>query len=241
MIKVFKSIICFIILIMVLAGIGFATNYILNNNNIKKESTKKIEKNIEKITTNTNQNTSYDIYNIYLNNERHKVKIEYQLMNNNDTYNMNLFIYFDGKNALNSEVYNIQNIEKISDILTENNKINENSFKIIKDAEVEYLVIAAGYEKRYFYIIDKNGEIKNEKGILINSNKNYIYNEELFNNYYDENKSLATIRDNKIYALEEETNKNTNLVEYIYYLENNELKKEKINIYENIKLNKDNI
>ena len=103
--KWIKWIFSFFILIGALTGIIWGTIYILNNNGIEKEEIKKSKKTIEKVTSNENQSNLSEIYNIYLNNEKHKLKLEYQLMTKVDeTLGLELFVYFDGKNVLEREV-----------------------------------------------------------------------------------------------------------------------------------------
>lgn len=249
--KWIKWIFSFFILIGALTGIIWGTIYILNNNGIEKEEIKKSKKTIEKVTSNENQSNLSEIYNIYLNNEKHKLKLEYQLMTKVDeTFGLELFVYFDGKNVLEREVFIPENIIDIHtvfliDEISSNIKINESNFRIINENDKEFLLIQVGMmigsTKKYFYIIDNNGDLKNDNGILISdSSKEYLMeNNELFVNYYNyEEKTLAKLDNNDIYALEEKTGKKgLDLIEYKYYLKEGKLVKDKIQIYENIKLN----
>ncbi len=77
-IKWFKWIFSILILIGALIAIIWGTNYILNNNGLKKQEKNEVKHTIEKVTSNETSNNLSEIYNIYLNNEKHKVKMEYQ-------------------------------------------------------------------------------------------------------------------------------------------------------------------
>ena len=59
-----------------------------------------------------------------------------------------------------------------------------------------------------------------------------------FNNYYDlDNKTLARIDGNEIFALEEKKEKKKlKLIEYKYYFKDGKLKKDKIAVFEDIKI-----
>lgn len=248
-IKWFKWIFSVIILIAALTGIVCGTIYILNNNGLKKETKKEIKKTIERITSNVTEANLSEIYNIYLNNEKHKVKMEYQLLTkyDNSLYVL-LYIYFDGKKSLEKEVAFPIDVKKINDVflieeISNNIKINESSFNILKENETEYLLVNVGAVddsiKHYYYIINNNGDIINDKGILVSdTNKDYLMGEHEFNNYYDlDNKTLARIDGNEIFALEEKTEKKKlNLVEYKYYFKDGKLKKDKVAVFEDIKI-----
>lgn len=251
MIKWVKWIFSILILIAALGGIIWGTTYILNNNGIKKEIKTEVKRTIEKVNSNENKTSLNEIYNIHLNSEKHKLKVEYNLITKADeTLCVILNIYFDGKSILEREVAFGQNAQTIKDVfaindVSSNVKINENSFKILKDENTEYLLIKLGIVndsiKTYYFLLDNNGDIKNENGILVFDNsKEYLMGDDIFNNYYDvENKTLAKIDGNVIYALEEkEEKKKLNLVEYRYYFKDGKLKKDKVMVFEDIKIKK---
>jgi len=252
--KWIKWIFSFLILVIALIGIIWGTSYVLHNKGIREDVTKKVKKTIEKVTSNEVKTNLSEIYNIYLNNERHKVKIEYQLVTKYDgEQGVNLYIYFDGKSSLEREVIVLQEIDKIHDVflledIGSNIKINESSFKILKEENTEYLLIDIGIVGdsmgKYYYLFNNNGDLLNDTGILVRDNKkNYVYaSGEDFINYYDnEEKSLAKVDGNYIFALEEENaKKSLNLVEYKYYLDKGKLKKEKIVVFEDIIIKTDN-
>lgn len=248
--KWFKWIFSIVILVIGIVGIVWGTIYILNNNGLKKQEKKETKKIIEKATSNENRTNLSEIYNIYLNDEKHKVKIEYQIMNRSDEslYTI-LYIYFDGKKSLEKDFISLQDVATIKELfMLENSlnlKITEKDFKILKGEETEYLLVNVGIiddgYKNYYYIINKNGDIVDDKGILVkNSSKDYLDSDgNIFNGYYDlEEKTLAKVEDNVIYALEEKNEKKKiNLVEYKYSFKDQKLNKEKVKVYEDLKLN----
>jgi len=249
-IKWFKWIFSFLILIVALVGIIWGTIFVLNNNGLKKEEKKEVKRVIEKITSNETRNNLSEIYNIYLNNEKHKVKVEYQLISRSDeSLCILLYVYFDGKKSLEKEVTSLQEEITLHEVFLhediDNIKTNESSFVILKENEIEYLLVNVGVNddaiKKYYYLINNNGDVINNKGILVSDNsKDYLTGEGgNFNNYYDnERKLLAKIDGNDIYALEEMTEKKKiNLIEYKYYFKDGKLKKEKMQVFEDIKLN----
>lgn len=248
--KWIKWIFSFFILVGALTCIIWGTNYILNNNGLKKEEKKETKNTIEKVTTNENETNLTEIYNIYLNKEKHKVKVEYQIMNRSDEslYTL-LYLYFDGKKSLEREFISLQEVNTIKEVFkleeTSNLKINESDFKILKVEDVEYLLVNIGLIedsfKSYYFLLNNNGDILNDKGILVkNNSKDYLDSDgNSFNGYYDvEEKTLAKVLDNEIYALEEkQEKKKVNLIEYKYYFKDGKLKKDKIQVYDNIKIN----
>ncbi len=248
-IKWFKWIFSILILIGALIAIIWGTNYILNNNGLKKQEKKEIKHTIEKVTSNETSNNLSEIYNIYLNNEKHKVKMEYQLLQKSEeSLYILLYIYFDGKKSLEMEVASLIENSTIHSVflnedIGDNIKISESSFKILKEKDTEYLLVNIGIidssTKKYYYIINNNGDIVNNKGILVSdTSKDYLMGEHEFNNYYDlDNKTLARIDGNEIFALEEKTEKKKlKLIEYKYYFKDGKLKKDKVAVFEDIKI-----
>lgn len=248
-IKWFKWIFSILILIGALIAIIWGTNYILNNNGLKKQEKNEVKHTIEKVTSNETSNNLSEIYNIYLNNEKHKVKMEYQLLQKSEeSLYILLYIYFDGKKSLEMEVASPIETSTIhsaflNENIGDNIKISESSFKILKEKDTEYLLVNIGVIdssiKKYYYIINNNGDIVNNKGILVSdSNKDYLMGEHEFNNYYDlDNKTLARVDGNEIFALEEKTEKKKlKLIEYKYYFKDGKLKKDKVAVFEDIKI-----
>ena len=74
-----KKVICVFILIIALAFISGITVYTLFNKGTRKEVPTKIIKKISKVTSNVGKTSVQDIYNIYLNDSRHKVKALYNV------------------------------------------------------------------------------------------------------------------------------------------------------------------
>lgn len=247
--KWFKWIFSVLILIAALTGIVWGTIYVLDNNGLKKEPKKEIKKTIEKVTSNETESNLSEIYNIYLNNEKHKVKMEYQLLTKYDSsLYVLLYVYFDGKKSLEKEVAFPEEVKRIHDIflneeINDNIKISESSFQILKENETEYLLVNVGIVddsiKHHYYLINNNGDIINDKGILVSdTSKDYLMGEHEFNNYYDlDNKTLARVDGNEIFALEEKTEKKKlKLIEYKYYFKDGKLKKDKVAVFEDIKI-----
>ena len=245
-----KRVICLVVLVLALSGIIGFTVYTLNHKGIKKEVENKIVKKIEKITSNMNSKSLTEIYNVYLNKEKHKLKFEYLLINDKDetTFNTSLLIYFDGKTVFDdiSHVSKNSNLEEIlaDDSISQYIKISENNFTIINNDESDYLVIGIGYlfknSIQKYFIYNINGDmISDEDGILIyDSSLNYVYEDEEINIFYDdEYQKLAKVDNNMIYVLKEKKEKKKlYLEEYKYFIKDDKLKKELLNTYENIKL-----
>lgn len=245
-----KRVICLVVLVLALSGIIGFTVYTLNHKGIKKEVENKIVKKIEKITSNMNSKSLTEIYNVYLNKEKHKLKFEYLLINDKDetTFNTSLLIYFDGKTVFDDIIHvsKNSNLEEIlaDDSISQYIKISENNFTIINNDESDYLVIGIGYlfknSIQKYFIYNINGDmISDEDGILIyDSSLNYVYEDEEINIFYDdEYQKLAKVDNNMIYVLKEKKEKKKlYLEEYKYFIKDDKLKKELLNTYENIKL-----
>lgn len=242
-----KRLFSLILLVVVISGLIYITHYTLNNKGIRTEVKRRESSAIEKVSSNMTKNNLSEIYNIYLNNERHKVKIEYQLVNKSDKeIGLTLYVYFDGKNALEREVVYSSNYNSVIDLMKDDTisniiQINEKRFWNLKDDSREYLVIDVGIygedSKRLYYILNGSGDILNEEGILkSDTSKIYMIDDDLFENYYDD-MTLAKLDNNIIWALEEKTQKkNLNLLENKYYIKDGKLEKELIKTYENVSL-----
>lgn len=242
-----KRLFSLILLVVAVSGLIYITHYTLNNKGIRTEVKRKESSTIEKVSSNITNSNSSEIYNIYLNNERHKVKIEYQLVNRSEEeIGLTLYVYFDGKNALEREVVHSVNYTSVIDLMKDDTisniiQINEKRFLNLKDDSMEYLVIDVGiYEedsKRFYYILNGNGDVLNEEGILkSDTSKIYMIENDLFENYYDD-MTLAKLDNNTIWALEEKSQKkNLNLLENKYYIKDGKLEKELIKTYENVSL-----
>lgn len=247
--RLLKKIFSIFILIIALSGIIYVTVYTLNNKGIREEVKTKEKQTIEKISTNQNDTTLSEIYHIYLNREKHKIKIDYQFVKKEeDNMAVVLYIYFDGKSVLerevvsNPEVTNMSELFKIEDV-SRLIRIQNNNFHIIKENEVEYLLVDVGslleVQQIHYYVFDNNGDILQDKGILAyDSSKNYVLSDDEVFPYYGENGEhyIAKLQGNDIYSLEEKTvRKKINVLEYRYYLENGEFKKEHVRTIEKVK------
>lgn len=243
-----KRILSICILIIALSGIIWVTVFTLNNKGIRQSIEKVEKKNIEKVTSNETKNNLSEIYNIYLNKEKHKIKIEYQLIK--DSYgdlSLDLFVYYDGKKAFEKIIMNNVEFDNVSEIFDKEDidtfiRINEKRFKILEEGEKDYLLFLVGaitdVTTTNYFIIDDNGDLLNEDGILVyDSSKNYSFLDDNFDLYYNaDQKSLAIIDGNNIFALEEkQEKKKLYLEEYKYYLKDGKLKKELLQTFDNIK------
>lgn len=241
-----KKIVSIIILILALTGIIGVTVYTLNHKGVREEVEPKVHKEIEKVTSKlTNENLT-EIYNVYLNKERHKLKIEYGFINEEENSKIELFVYLDGKTILNEQVMisdktNFTNLveEELFDTII---KLKEKNLKIMEFENKEYLLIDVFYNLEYnqekYFLFNVKGESYFEEGILVFDEKvNYqLDNDEVLDIFYDtEHQVLAKVDKNEIYVLELKKGKKKNqLLEYKYFIKENKLEKELLNTYDNI-------
>lgn len=247
-----KKVFSLFILTISLACIIGGTFYILNHKGIRKVVEEKTKPIIEKVTSNESKTSLSEIYNIYLNKERHKVKLDYQLVKKSEeTFSGVLYLYFDGKSVLEREVVGEQKISSIKDLFKEDFvqqyvRIQENDFSILKSEDIDYLLVKIGNTSDkiqvHYYILNNNGDLMKEEGILAyDSSLEFVTLEnEDFPYYYeiDNENWLAKVNKNEVFALEEKNvNKKIQLIKYKYFMKDEKLKKEKIQIYEDVKLN----
>lgn len=246
-----KRIFSLFILVVAVAGIVWGTVYTLNHKGIREEVEEKTKQTIEKVTTNETKTSLSEIYNIYLNQEKHKIKINYQLVKKSgELFGVTLYLYFDGKSVLEREVVFDQELDNVSevfkqDLIFQYVRIDESNFSILKEQDVDYLFVLVGSVgesvQEHNYIINNNGDLMKDEGILFfDSSKEYITLEDKpFLNYYvvDGENYLAQVVENDIYALEEVmVKKKLQLVEYRYYFKKGKLEKEKVQTYEDVQL-----
>ena len=245
-----KRVICLIFLIAVLSGISYITYYTLNNKGVKENVNNKIVLYKQKISSNVSDNSLVEVFSVYLNNNKHKLKFEYVFVNNDDnTSNLNLMVYFDGK-ALMEQIINTGKYKTFKDLLDNDElmtsiKLAENDI-IIFESSNDYLILNIKYFEdnynynKYFIFDDKGAILTEEEGLLAyKSNINYINSD--INNFYleDDKQVLAKINKNVIYVLvEKKVNKKINLEEYKYYIKDEKLISELINTYKNVKSKK---
>ncbi|MCM1052582.1 MAG: hypothetical protein NC483_01205 [Ruminococcus sp.] len=237
-----KKFLSLIILIGSLWFIITLTCNILTDNGIKVDVKTKENRIIGKVSSNEVDNMLSDVFNIYLNEVRYKVKIDYTFnVLEDETTNLELKIYFDGKEIL-SKVVGVNVVKDLEEPFRNEDIINkvlltEDSFKII-NSDKDYLSIKIGYLNNYgeYYLFNNKGNLLNEKAILAYDNKNYVNeNDELLDIFY-ENNYYVKFLDNEMFVLELENGKNLKFKEYKYNINNNKINKELINTYENIKL-----
>ena len=247
-----KKVICVFILIIALAFISGITVYTLFNKGTRKEVPTKIIKKISKVTSNVGKTSVQDIYNIYLNDSRHKVKALYNVTFQNKNAEIQLTIYYDGKNIFDEVVSNNINAKNIEDLFLNesiNNyvRLTEKDFSIIKDDEEEFLVINVGYNidnvlKKYFIYDDMGNVIDNEDLIVLDSSKNYVNIDNKDLDIFYDGMFLGKIEKNKIYILDYNNEEEKgSILEYKYTMKKGKLEKELINTYFDVKLiNKNN-
>jgi len=248
-----KRVISLVVLVIALSGIISFTIYTLNHKGIKEEVETKVIKKIEKITSKMSNKSLTEIYNVYLNEKRHKLKLEYSLAKELDKeqLNLSLILYFDGEVIFdqiilisnNSNLEELFNDKEISDKI----KITDNNLNIITDKNNEYFIINVGsYIDKYvekYYIYDNKGNILTDNdGILIYDSSLFYTsdNGDDLDIFYDEDRQvLAKLEENVLYVFESKDNDDKfYLEEYKYFIKEGKIYKELLNSYENIKLEK---
>jgi len=237
-----KRIISVIILFISLTSIIGYTVFILFNKGVKKETKPNIVKTIVKVSSNLSNNTLAEIYNIYLNNEKYKVKLEYMVNEEKNIITLN--IYLDGNLILEQDILSCENC--VLEEIVKNKEImniigfTEIDFKILK-TDKEYLIIEIGYNKdtisKRYFVFDDNGKIVSDKdGIVLYNNKEYISN--LLDSYKIKDVLyLVKINGNELYVLEDKSTKKKNIIEeYKYIIKDSKITKELINTYEDIEI-----
>lgn len=240
-----KQVICLFFLGVVFAGITYLTVYTLNNKGIREEVENKVNKTIEIVSSNSTDTSLTNVYNIYLNKDKHKIKVEYSMFTIDEVSNISLNIYFDGKNILDNIVI-IGKYDTLDQVWEDENLnisvFNENNFKILNISE-DYLLITISYNKEYllekYFMFDSEGNIlTSDEGILLyDSSKTYISDDKTFDFYNGDRQVLARINKNVIYSLEEKVEKKKIILEeYKYFINDNKLEKELVNTYSGIKV-----
>ena len=247
-----KKVVCFIILVLAIGSISFLTIYTLNHKEIKKDVKEKVASKIEIVTTNMTTNSLSEIYNVYLNKQRHKLKLEYNIIFNkvDSSATGNLILYIDGGKVIEENVINNIMSSNIDELFNEENvsnyvRIDMNNIEIMKINDDEYLLVKIGFVnkdkiKEKYYLINENGDIVIKHGLVIRNDEEYLLNSdnEELDVFYDPLEQIRVkIEDNNIYALElEEEDKKLVLNEYKYSFDKKKLKKELIQSIEDVKL-----
>jgi len=246
-----KRVISLVVLVISLILISGLTIYTLSNKGTRKEVPTKIIKEVSKVTSNVTKNAVADVYNVYLNDSRHKVKTEYNVVFEDKKAQINLVIYIDGKEIFNELVSSGVGAKDIDYLFLDENisryvHLTEKDIKIIKDKKEEYMVINIGYYtdkalKKYYIFNEKGKNITDEDLIVLDTSKKYVTSDnEALEMLYDK-MYLAKIDNNDIYVLKYvNENEEVKLEEYKYTLKNAKLNKELINTYSGIKLASDN-
>ena len=242
-----KKVFSIFILILALGGIIALTTYTLTHRGLKQRIEPKKNEEIELINTNYSGNTMSEIYSIYLNAERHRIKFEYQLNINEETSSgpLELTIYLDGKRTTHRTLINEAADGNLKEIIPSedlNIEITKEDFQIVKMDGNEYLLLKTkennGYLKEYYLLINSVGNLViNDELLIKDESINYVDNEgnplDFF--YNDTDQIMSKYVDGTIYHLEPKPIKNVyQFVEYKYYLTEGQIEKEEINIYDNI-------
>lgn len=242
-----KRVICILILILALTFISGVTVYTLINKGTRKEVPTKIIKKISKVTSNVGKTSVQDVYNIYLNDSRHKVKALYNVVFQDKNAEIQLTIYIDGKNIFDEIVSNNVSAKNIDDLFLNENinnyvRLAEKDFSIIKDEKQEFLVINIGYSrdnvlKKYFIYDDMGNVIENEELIVYDSAKSYVNVDNKDLDIFYDGMFLGKIEKNNIYILEYNSEEEKgSILEFKCTMKKGELEKELINTYSGIKL-----
>lgn len=245
-----KRIISIIILVLALSFIGIITTYTLSHRGVRPEIEPKSFKQVEKITSNFSNSSLTEIYNVYLNKEKHKLKLEYTFIKKEKSNSsIELFIYLDGKVIFDEEIISNNKIS-LSKVFESDEfssvQIEKEHIKIIKFENQDYLLIDIrnldDYIKEKYYLYDSLGKSYIEDGLLVLDSSVYYENnnKEVQSIFYDvDNQVLAKYENNVLYTLEYNESKEQ-LLEYEYIIKNNQLEKKLINTYDSIVLKKNN-
>ncbi len=246
-----KKIVCLIVLILALGSITFLTVYTLSNKGVKENVVDKVNRKIENVTSNITDSSLNEIYNVYLNDHRLKLKMEYNININkeNSLVSGNLLVYIDGNRVILENVINNIKQENIKDVfgnsLVDNYvRIDMNNIEIIKENGQEYLLLKIGAVdkdkiKEKYYLFDDKGNSLIDEGLIIRDDNEIIINEDNseLNVFYDTlNGQVRVKRENNIFYVLELENEDNKMVlnEYKYYFKNKKLNKELIVTHEGV-------
>ncbi len=243
-----KRVISFIILVVALSAITYFTVYTLNNREVREVVEQKVTEKIELVTSNISNNILSEIYNVYLNGQKHKLKFEYTVTFYNDKLaKADLVVFFDGQSILSNMVARgitatdvkgfFDNINVINYV-----RLNKSNIQIIDEGKIHCVILKVKYfddnAKEKYYLLDSDGKMLINKGLLIKDESvSYVNeNDEELTIFYDyESQIMAKIEDDTIYALILSKDKDK-FEEYKYYFVNGKLKKDLLNSYVNIKI-----
>ena len=234
------------ILLLVLAGITTLTVYTLTHMDILGSERVIKVKSIEKASTNMTRNELSEIFNIQLNEKRHKLKFNYYV-DFEDTTNINLVVYLDGDVLLEKELITDLKEKEIAEVFNNETvdelRIKESNLKIMKSEDQDFILVDIytnlDHLKEEYYIWSDEGKVLLEDLLVFDNSLDFTYKEDRNIFYDDEQELLAKIEDNTIYSLELKEQEDMYIFEeYEYKIENDKITKELINTYENIKVKK---
>lgn len=241
-----KKIISIFILVLALTSITFFTSYALTHKEIPTTQGKKNFKKIEKVSSNLANNTYSSIYNLYFNDIRHKLKMDYKLVVEEDKYYLELFLYLDGKNIFTDYIEEL-NGNVVSDyfnsqLFKESLCLTEKEITYMIHQNKEYLVLLVSYYhdslKQLYYIFEDNGSPLLEDGVLYLEEGITYYDEDGTIYEYDDGK-LAKIDGDVIYSyVPVGLKKQIQIQEYKYTFIDGKLEKKLIQTYVDIKIKK---
>ncbi len=245
-----KKVFSLFVLIVALTGLVLVTVYALSHKGIREDVPTKLFKKVEKVTSNVANNKVADVFNVQVNGDRHKVKLEYNVtFDKKNKSEINLVVYIDGKVMFEEiiskgikakKIENLFLLEKVNEYI----RVTEKDINIISDDKTEYIIINIGYfneqGKRKYFVFTDRGTSLIDNGILIfdESIKYTTTDKKELDIYYTKDKNILAKQDkNDIYALEYKAlEKNGVIEEYKYYIKKGKVEKDLINTYEGIKL-----
>lgn len=242
-----KKVICILFLLMGLFMIGSVTVYTLSHKEVKGEVEEQASKKIEEVASNLSGNNLQEIYNIYIDNEKHKLKLVYYInMLEEGNANIELMVYFDNVSIIEEKVGTNIVGENIDEIVSNKDftnyiKLNDKNITIKKFNKKEYIMLNIGYyndneHKEMYYIFNEKGKLLNKDGFLIIDDSKYYVSLEKqeLDIFYDNNEQIYTkIEGDNIYTLVPSVKKDAiKIKEYKYVVKNGKLEKELLNTYD---------
>lgn len=237
-----------VLLVVAIGAICWITSYALENKGIREEVENKVFKNIEVISSNMTNNALSEIFNVYLNDEKHKIKFDYYVSIIEGVASINLVAYLDGKSVLNENVAMGIVADNIEEVFADENvsnyvRLTEKSFKVLNFENNEHLMVDLGYFDKFYkekyFLINRDAEVLIENGILVRDDSvHYVdmNDKELDIFYSSDYQTLAKVEDNALYVLVLVENNNLyDFKEYKYSYQNGSLVNELLTTYIEIK------
>lgn len=237
-----------VLLIVAISAICWLTSYALENKGIREEVENKVFKNIEVISSNMTDNALSEIFNVYLNDEKHKIKFDYYISIVEGIASIDLIAYLDGKSVLNENVAMGIVADNIEEVFADENvsnyvRLTEKNFKVLNFENNEHLMVDLGYFDKFYkekyFLINKDAEVLIENGILVRDDSVHfvdVDDKELDIFYSNDYQTLAKVENNAIYVLMLVENNNLyDFKEYKYSYQNGSLVNELLTTYIEIK------